>query len=104
MVNLILQTKQRQIRQTSVATHQVKNSLDWWKNGIPFSQTSLLLLLITDASLIGWDAHLNVLKTQSKWTPMDMSLHIILLELGVVRNACTHFVPLIKGIHTQGRS
>lgn len=66
---------------------RVKHFLGWWKDGvnvssgIPFTQPLPALLLTTDASLIGWDAYLNNLVTQGKWSLTEATFHINLLEL-----------------------
>ncbi|KAM7166314.1 uncharacterized protein RBU57_007209 [Macrochelys suwanniensis] len=53
--------------------------------------------ITTDASLIGWGAHLGHHNVQGKWSPTETRLHINLLELRAVHNACRHFLPLIRG-------
>lgn len=54
-------------------------------------------ILTTDASLVGWGAHLDNHKISGKWSPTESTLHINLLEFRAVRNACAHFLLLIKG-------
>lgn len=40
-------------------------------------------------------AHLNGLTMECKWSPAEISLHINVLELRAIRNACSLFLPLI---------
>lgn len=60
-----------------------------------------MLTLTTDASLIGRGAHLNNHKVQGKRSPSEVVLHINLLELRAVRNACVRFLPFIRDTHTK---
>lgn len=78
----------------------VKRGLNWWKDphniftGISFAQPSPTLIIMADASLLGWGVHLGTLTAQGRWSPLETTLHINLLELRVVRNACLYFLLL----------
>lgn len=52
--------------------------------------------LTTDASLLGWGAHLSILMIQGRWTASETSLHINMLVLRAVRNTCLHILPFIR--------
>lgn len=73
-------------KRVSIPMH-VTNSLTWWtapKNlmsGVPFHRQHLTIQLTTDASLIGWGAHLEHNQVQGLWSPEESMLHINLLEL-----------------------
>lgn len=80
---------------------KLKDSLLWWtqpKNscvGVPFLQLAPTMILTTDASLICWGAHLHTHTVQGRWSLTEFTLHINLLELQEVCNACLYFLPLI---------
>lgn len=77
-----------------------KPSLEWWKDlqnvcaAVPFTQSPSTLILTTDASLLAWGAHLDNHMVQSKWSPLESTLHINLMELSGIRNTCFLF-PII---------
>nr|XP_025037028.1 uncharacterized protein LOC112544649 [Pelodiscus sinensis] len=79
----------------------IRNSLAWWtvpKNlisGVPFHRQQPTTQLTTDALLLGWGAHLEHNQVQGLWSPMESMMHINLLELRAVCNACRHFLPKI---------
>lgn len=81
---------------------KVKDSLQWWTclhnvcAGVPFLQIPLEMISTTDTSLLDWGAHLNNLSVQGRWSISESTLHINILELRAVRNACAHFLPLIE--------
>lgn len=72
----------------------IQDSLQWWMlqgnvyQGIPFAQSPPTRIIVTDASLIGWVAHLRSLKVQGLWLEQKASLHIKVLELLAIYNAC----------------
>lgn len=41
-------------------------------------------------------AHLRNHRVQGRWSPVESTLHINLLELQTVHSACSHFLPMIK--------
>ncbi|XP_065418201.1 uncharacterized protein LOC135974397 isoform X2 [Chrysemys picta bellii] len=82
---------------------RVFGSLRWWLDqqqiceGIPFTAPQPTLTLVTDASDLGWGAHLGELRTQGLWSREDRLLHINLKELRAVRLACQTFHTTIEG-------
>ncbi|KAG6930889.1 hypothetical protein G0U57_002791, partial [Chelydra serpentina] len=80
------------------------NSLSWWLNpltlreGVPFQPPLPTLTLVTDASALGWGAHLGQLTTQGMWLQHELDLHINIKELRAIRLACQAFLA-----HLQGR-
>lgn len=57
-------------------------SLNWWLTpslvyaGLPFHPPQPSVSLMTDASSLGWGAHLGSLRTQGLWSPQELTLHI----------------------------
>lgn len=74
----------------------------WWiERGNVLAGTSILsfradLTLWTDASTYGWGAHLEDRNVSGKWTVIEQSSHINLLELSAVENALHHFRDNVK--------
>ncbi|KAG6932460.1 hypothetical protein G0U57_021497, partial [Chelydra serpentina] len=83
---------------------QVLASLNWWLDprkvleGLPFHPPQPSLALTTDASSLGWGAHLKGLQTQGLWSEQELTLHINVRELRAVRLPCQAFAQ-----HLQGR-
>lgn len=67
--------------------------------GIPFLPSFLDKMIITDASLLGWGAHMDSHMTQGMWTPQESRMHINILEFRAVRRACESFLPFICSHH-----
>lgn len=61
-----------------------------------FTQRLPTVTVTIDASLLCWGPHLDTHPVQGRWSPNKTTLHINLLELRAVRNACLHFLPLIR--------
>ncbi|XP_067420874.1 dynein axonemal heavy chain 14 [Emydura macquarii macquarii] len=79
-------------------------SLLWWKDprevlkGVPFREMVPSVTLITDASDVGWGAHITGnLNTQGRWSPREISLHINVRELRAVRLAFKVFLRFLRG-------
>ncbi|XP_050825375.1 uncharacterized protein LOC127058925 [Gopherus flavomarginatus] len=53
--------------------------------------------LTTDASDLGWGAHLGTLRTQGLWSQEEVGLHINMRELRAVRLACQTFCHQLQG-------
>lgn len=64
------------------------------------SHTSLDKTIITDASLLGWGAHMGEHKAQGTWTPQEFRMHINILELRAVRKTWQAILPLIHSHHS----
>ncbi|KAJ1135528.1 hypothetical protein NDU88_001967 [Pleurodeles waltl] len=81
--------------------------LHWWtvdsnlSQGKPFSLPPPVATVISDASTLGWEAHLGDLEIKSRWSPVEQMLHINLLELRAVRLALKAFLPSLRGQSVQ---
>lgn len=81
----------------------VRKALSWWQDpnhvfrGMPFQLPIPSLTLTTDASLLGWGAHMGLLRTQDLWRGADLDLHINVLELKAVLLAVRAFLPHLTG-------
>ena len=75
----------------------VKEDLTWWLTrehllvGVPLSSLPPELLLYSDASLVGWGAHLLDQHVSGLWTEQERQEHINLLELKAVYLALQAF-------------
>ncbi|KAJ1204852.1 hypothetical protein NDU88_000290 [Pleurodeles waltl] len=81
--------------------------LRWWiasnnlSQGKPFQQSPPVATVITDASTLGWGAHLGDLEIKGLWSPEEQIFHINLLELRAVRLALKAFLPSLRGQSVQ---
>ncbi|KAJ1116790.1 hypothetical protein NDU88_004996 [Pleurodeles waltl] len=81
--------------------------LKWWiasnnlSQGKPFQQSPPVATVITDASTLGWGAHLGDLEIKGLWSPEEQMFHINLLELRAVRLALKAFLPSLRGQSVQ---
>ncbi|KAJ1214845.1 hypothetical protein NDU88_002456 [Pleurodeles waltl] len=81
--------------------------LKWWiasnnlSQGKPFQQLPPVATVITDASTLGWGAHLGDLEIKGLWSPEEQMFHINLLELRAVRLALKAFLPSLRGQSVQ---
>ncbi|KAJ1168845.1 hypothetical protein NDU88_000758 [Pleurodeles waltl] len=81
--------------------------LKWWivsnnlSQGKPFQQSPPVATVITDASTLGWGAHLGDLEIKGLWSPEEQIFHINLLELRAVRLALKAFLPSLRGQSVQ---
>ena len=65
---------------------------------IPLKMDSVIF---SDASKIGWGAHLLEISTGGRWKELESLNHINYLELEAAFLALRAFLPLIKGSHVQ---
>ncbi|KAJ1137758.1 hypothetical protein NDU88_004154 [Pleurodeles waltl] len=76
--------------------------LKWWIaddnlcRGRPFTQPPPVTTVITDASTLGWGAHLGDLEIKGLWSPEER-----MLELRAVRLALKAFLPSLRGQSVQ---
>ncbi|KAJ1180645.1 hypothetical protein NDU88_005865 [Pleurodeles waltl] len=81
--------------------------LKWWiasnnlSQGKPFALSPPVATVITDASTLGWGAHLGDLEIKGLWSPEEQMFHINLLELRAVRLALKAFLPSLRGQSVQ---
>ena len=81
-----------------------KGELLWWINNITQSQRLLLtsnpdLILTTDASLLGWGAVLNGMKTGGHWSAEEQGFHINYLEMKAVLLGLKSLCPNAHDTH-----
>ena len=69
----------------------------WLSQGVPIHLPDGELDLYTDASHIGWGAHVDSLVASGQWSPTEAQWHINLLELEAVARALQEFLPTLTG-------
>lgn len=85
----------------------VPSSLTWWCNpskvmaGISFNPPTSHATLTTDASLVGWVAHIQGHTVQGLCSVREAWMHIHFLELHEVQHACQMLLPFIQSRHIQ---
>ena len=67
----------------------VLNDLQWWVDNIehirrPISHGTPCYIMQTDASTLGWGAHLQGKRTGGQWTEEEAKAHINCLEMKAV--------------------
>lgn len=61
---------------------EILDSLQWWVEqsnvcqGVPFAHSLPAKTAITNASSVGWGAHIGTLKVQGLWSEQEASFHI----------------------------
>ena len=76
--------------------------LHWWTlpdrfAGVPLIPCEPTLSLCTDASTVGWGAHLELEEISGTWASHQALEHINCLELMAVQLALHHFAPSLRG-------
>ena len=69
----------------------------WLREGVPISLPQHQVELFTDASNVGWGAHVEDLTAAGLWSPREQTWHINLLELEAVCRAIREFAPSLSG-------
>ena len=83
---------------------QVKEDLQWWElhlsnwNGRSLISQQSSMTIISDASLQGWGAFCNGVRTRGPWSPQEQTLHINCLELLAASLAVRTFAKERSGI------
>jgi len=83
---------------------QAQEDLQWWKlhlaswNGRSLITQTLSMTITSDASLMGWGATCNGVRTRGPWPPTEQSLHINCLELLAATLAVQTFAKEKSGI------
>jgi uncharacterized membrane protein (UPF0136 family) len=75
--------------------------LAWLTVGVPIVPYPPQRELFTDASLMGWGAHLDDSTAHGSWSSTQMSWHINSLELEAVRLALLAFQAQLKGLRLK---
>ena len=94
------QVDQSQLVEWSPVIHQ---DLSWWLDrdrlvlGISLEQVSPQLELWSDASDVGWEAHLDEQVASGLWAPEDVELLINARELLAIERALLWFAPHLAG-------
>ena len=104
----------RDTSQTAVWNEECKRDLDWWRDevrltqGIPLSKEIPQESLWTDASDIGWGAHLRDQFISGIWSPQERLLQINWRELRAIGLALQHFqhtlVNKVVAVHSDNTS
>lgn len=58
----------------------------------------LIETLVTDASMLGWEAHLSHWQIQGPWASQESTISINVLELRVIWLSCKVFLPPLKRV------
>ena len=83
-------------------TQDIRQDLDWWldrdrlERGVALEQVSPQLDLWSDASDVGWGAHLGEEVASGFWAPEELDVSINVRELLVIERALHWFAPQIK--------
>ena len=83
---------------------QAKEDLQWWElylsnwNGRSLISQQSSMTIISDASLQGWGAFCNGVRTRGQWFPQEQTLHINCLELLAASLAVRTFAKERSGI------
>jgi len=83
-------------------TQHLESHLTWWldrantSRGRSLQQWSATVTITTDASKTGFGGHMKKQIFQGKWTELEQSLHINLLELEAVIQTVAHFLPQLQ--------
>ena len=71
----------------------------WLSQGVPIVRPAPEEELFTDASTVGWGAHVSSLTACGTWEAAIQSAHINVLELEAVFRAIKSFLSFLKGKH-----
>lgn len=69
----------------------------WLREGVPISLPQFELELFTDASQVGWGAHVEDLTAAGTWSESERAWHINRLELEAVYKAILAFSDFLRG-------
>ncbi len=81
--------------------------LRWWldrdrlRQGVSLTPLSTPVNLFTDASTLGWGAHLDENSVSGLWSKDESRLHINILEMLAVKLALAELLPFIEGLHVM---
>ena len=99
-----LQRSWDQVLQTVLVswTPEIRRDLEWWLDherlelGVALDQVSPRLDLWSDASDMGWGAHLGEEVTSSLWSPEELDFSINVRELLAIERALHCFAPQVR--------
>ena len=103
-LQFVLRRSWDQVYQSTLVrwTQEVRVDLEWWFNrerlelGVSLDQVSPQLDLWSDASDVGWGAHLGKDIASGLWSPKDMGMSINARELLAIERALSFFAPLLQ--------
>jgi len=99
-----LSDNQQDYRAVVQLSSQALEDLQWWElhlsswNGRSLITQSASMTITSDASLKGWGATCNGIRTRGPWSPSEQSLHINCLELLAATLAIQSFAKEKSGI------
>ena len=104
-LQLALRRQWDQVDQSMLAvwSPEICQDLDWWlvrellELGISLEQVSPQLELWSDASDVGWGAHLDESITSGLWSPEEVEYSINIRELLAIERALLWFAPHLVG-------
>jgi hypothetical protein len=88
-------------------TKEIRNTVLWWtcpqnlQKGVMIQDPREKVLLLTDASLEGWGAHLGDHMVSGTWTKTEKNNFINVLEMWAVERALKAFLSLVSGMRVQ---
>jgi hypothetical protein len=88
-------------------TLDLRNAVLWWANqenllsSVCLQDMRQTVTVLTDASLIGWGAHLDDQMASGIWTPQEAQNSINVLEMWAVERALKRFQHLLLGQKVQ---
>ena len=90
-------------------TSRAQSELRWWVENVdhsfnPVSHGYPQVTLTTDASKLGWGAHVDSNATQGRWAIEESQLHINELELKAIEFAVRAFSSCLEGKHVKVES
>ncbi|XP_042314369.1 WASH complex subunit 2-like [Sceloporus undulatus] len=89
-------------RKVLTILRKVQRFLHWWLDpdnvcvGMPFAPPQPDITLTTNASLLGWGAHVLEFAIKDKWSQTEASLHINTLEMLAVEKALKAFCCILS--------
>ena len=81
---------------------EILQSLHWWLDnptvtqGVPLTSFQQDVLVVTDASNVGWGAHLEDQLIQGQWSPAEKVRHINQLEMLAILKALDHWESFLR--------
>ena len=103
-LQLVLRRSWDQVDQSTLVrwTQEVRVDLEWWlyrehmELGVSLDQVSPQLDLWSDASDVGWGAHLGDDFASGLWSPADLEMSINARELLAIERSLEFFAPLLQ--------
>ena len=71
--------------------------IQWLGTSVPLRPAPPTITIATDASLVGWGAHMEDQLLSGLWSPAESQLHISVLEIRAVRRALGALLAQVQG-------